>query len=160
MLGSSVSKTKMLVISGRDAVAEGALRDDRQAPDAEARTAAEAWQGGQLVIGTRYGTPTEPRNFHRDFKARCAKAGVRPAPVHSTQRTWASALAARDVHPRSAMQILRHSQIAVTINTYSEVSSAETRQAPRRIGQQVERNRLMKYRMSGYAIKPIRQPTR
>ncbi|MFI7225898.1 hypothetical protein ACIBO5_22005 [Nonomuraea angiospora] len=39
------------------------------------------------------------------------------------------ALVALDVHPRVAMQILRHSQIAATTNIYSEVSSEETRKA-------------------------------
>lgn len=33
------------------------------------------------------------------------------------------------------MQILRHSQIAVTMNVYSEVSYEETRKAIKRLGQ-------------------------
>jgi integrase len=49
--------------------------------------------------------------------------------VHSTRRTCASLLVALDVHPRVAMQVLRQSQIAITMNVYSEVSSAETRTA-------------------------------
>jgi hypothetical protein len=44
---------------------------------------------------------------------------------------------ALDVHPRVAMAILRHSQIAVTMNVYSEVSSPETRKARRRLGKQL-----------------------
>lgn len=44
------------------------------------------------------------------------------------------ALVALDVHPRVAMQILRHSQIAATTNIYSEVSSEETRKALKRLG--------------------------
>jgi hypothetical protein len=39
-----------------------------------------------------------------------------------------------DVHPRVAMQIMRHSQIAMTMNIYSEVSSVETREALKRLG--------------------------
>lgn len=42
------------------------------------------------------------------------------------------------VHPHVAMQILRHVQIAVTMNVYSEVSSTETREALRRLGAQLE----------------------
>ena len=90
------------------------------------------------MISTRYGLPVEPRNFHRDFKAGCTKAGVRPISVHSTRRTCASLLVALDVHPRVAMQVLRHSQIAITMNVYSEVSSAETRTALRRLGEQLQ----------------------
>jgi integrase len=33
--------------------------------------------------------------------------------VHGTRETYASLLAALDVHPRVAMRILRHSKIAV-----------------------------------------------
>jgi hypothetical protein len=35
------------------------------------------------------------------------------------------------------MQILRHSQIAVTMNVYSEVSTDDTREALRRLGEQL-----------------------
>ena len=43
-----------------------------------------------------------------------------------------------DVHPRVVMQILRHSQIAVTMNVYSEVTSNETREALKRLGKELE----------------------
>jgi integrase len=115
-----------------------ALNEQRERQHAWAEDAGPDWLGGDLVITTRYGTPVEPRNFHRSFKARCAKAGVRPLSVHSTRRTCASLLVALDVHPRVAMAILRHSQIAVTMNVYSEVSSAETRDALKRLGSQLD----------------------
>lgn len=100
--------------------------------------AGPAWddQGidGGLVITTRYGGAVEPRNFYRSFQARCRAAGVRPVAVHSTRRTCASLLAALDVHPRVAMQILRHSQIAVTMNVYTETYSEDTVRALHRLG--------------------------
>ena len=42
-----------------------------------------------------------------------------------------------DVHPRVAVQILRHSQIAVTMNVYSEVSTEDMREALRRLGERL-----------------------
>ncbi|WP_328457747.1 hypothetical protein OG780_43235 [Streptomyces sp. NBC_00386] len=39
-----------------------------------------------------------------------------------------------DVHPRIAMQILRHSEIAVTMEVYTHVPSADTRRALRKLG--------------------------
>ena len=101
-------------------------------------TAGRAWQGSGLVVTTRLGTAMEPRNFHRQFKARCRKAEVPVISVHSTRRTCASLLVALDVHPRVAMQILRHSQIAVTMNVYSEVSSEETREALKLLGEELQ----------------------
>ncbi|WP_435830536.1 tyrosine-type recombinase/integrase [Micromonospora echinospora] len=81
--------------------------------------------------------PVEPRNFHREFKTRCRKAGVREISVHTTRRTCASLLVALDVHPRVTMQILRHSQIAVTMNIYSEATSTATQAALKRLGEQL-----------------------
>jgi integrase len=98
--------------------------------------AGRAWQDTGLVFTTRLGTPVEPRNFHREFKTRCRKAGVREISVHTTRRTCASLLVALDVHPRVTMQILRHSQIAVTMNIYSEATSAATESALKRLGEQ------------------------
>jgi hypothetical protein len=48
---------------------------------------------------------------------------------------FSSLLAALDVHPRVAMQILRHSKIAITMEFYTEVPSAATCEALRRLGQ-------------------------
>ena len=90
------------------------------------------------VFTTRDGLPLDPRNFHRAFKARSAKAGVRAIPVHGTRHTCGSLLAALDVHPRVAMQILRHSKIAVTMEIYTHIPSDLTRTALHRLGDQLE----------------------
>jgi integrase len=115
-----------------------ALKERRERQHEWRDAAGPAWPGTDFVISTRHGLPVEPRNVHRDVTARCAKAGVRPISVHSTWRTCASLLVALDVHPRVAMQELRHSQIAITMNVDSEVSSAETRTALRRLGEQLQ----------------------
>jgi len=47
-------------------------------------------------------------------------------------------LAALEVHPRVAMQILRHSKITVTMDVYSQVTSASTQEALRRLGEQLD----------------------
>jgi integrase len=104
-------------------------------PTALHDSAAEAWHDHGLIVTTRYGEPVDPRNFHRAFKARCARAGVPEITLHAARHTCASLLVAMDVHPRVAMQILRHSRIAVTMNVYSEVSTEDTREALRRLGE-------------------------
>ena len=55
--------------------------------------------------------------------------------MHGTRKTCGSLLAALDVHPRVAMQILRHSKIAVTMEIFTEVPSTATREALRKLGQ-------------------------
>lgn len=113
--------------------------EQRRLVEARWRLAAgSAWAGTGLVLTTRLGDALDPRNFHRYFKDRAEKAGVPVISVHSTRRTCASLLVALDVHPRVAMAILRHSQIAVTMDIYSQVSSASTREALKRLGSQFE----------------------
>jgi len=75
------------------------------------------------------------RNFSRSFDRCIVKAQVPRITVHGTRKTCGSLLAALDVHPRVAMQILRHSKIAVTMEIYTEVPSAATRDALKKLGQ-------------------------
>ena len=98
----------------------------------------DAWQDNGLVFTSACGTPYEPRNFNRQFAVRCGKAGVRHIKVHDTRRTCASLLVALDVHPGVAMQILRHSQISMTMEVYSEVPSAKARTALKRLGRKLD----------------------
>jgi integrase len=96
--------------------------------------AGELWTESDFVFTTRYATPIEPRNFNRSFVDRSAKAGVRRIRLHGTRHTCGSLLAALDVHPRIATQILRHSKIAVTMEIYTHVPSEATRKALHRLG--------------------------
>ncbi|MGC5334760.1 tyrosine-type recombinase/integrase [Micromonospora sp. DT62] len=94
-----------------------------------------AWQGSRLLFTTRYGTPVEPRNFNRSWDARCARAGVRKITVHDARRTCATLLVDLDVHPRVIMQVLRHAEVSVTMEIYSQASSDATRDALKRLGE-------------------------
>lgn len=56
-------------------------------------------------------------------------------PCALDRRICASLLVTLEVHPRVAMAILRHSKIAVTMDIYSQVSAASTRESLRRLGE-------------------------
>ena len=112
--------------------------EHRQAVEAHFRAAATAWHETGLVMTTTLGTAIDPRNFHRSFKARAEAAGVPVVALHSTRKACASLLVALDVHPRVAMAILRHSQIAVTMDIYSQVASASTSEALRRLSAELD----------------------
>ena len=119
--------------------------------EAERELAGESWKparlspsgimSNDLVFTTLTGTNRDPRNFNRSFDSRCDKAGVRRIRVHDTRHTCASLLAALDVHPRVAMAILRHAQIAITMEIYTEVPDEVTRAALKRLGDQLGRPR-------------------
>lgn len=96
------------------------------------------WTDSGYVVTTHDGMPMDPRNFYRSFQKRCLQAGVRQIPVHGTRHTCGSLLAALDVHPRVAMQILRHSKIDITMDIYTHVPSDLTRVALRKLGDQLD----------------------
>jgi integrase len=112
-----------------------ALKLRREQQEADRGRADGAWIDTGLVFTTRHGTTLEPRNFSRSFDRCITKAQVPRITVHGTRKTCGSLLAALDVHPRVAMQILRHSKIAVTMEIYTEVPSAATRDALKKLGQ-------------------------
>lgn len=47
--------------------------------------------------------------------------GVRPTPLHGLRHTWATLALQADVHPRVVQERLGHSNIATTLQTYSQV---------------------------------------
>ena len=112
-----------------------ALKLREQQQDADHERAGKAWLDTGLVFTTRHGTTIEPRNFNRSFDRRIAKAQVPKITVHGARKTCGSLLATLEVHPRVAMQILRHSKIAITMEIYTEVPSAATRDALKKLGQ-------------------------
>ena len=112
-----------------------ALREQREAQRAAKAVAGAAWHENGLVITTRFGTPIEPRNFLRFWERRCEQAGLRHITVHDARRTCGSLLADLDVHPRVAMQILRHANFKITMEIYTQVTDQQTRDALKRLGE-------------------------
>jgi integrase len=112
-------------------------RHRAQQDDARAAAGAASHDYG-FVFATRYGTPAEPRNLNRAWDLRCAAVGVRKITVHDARRTCATPLVDLDVHPRVVMQILRHAQFAITMEIYTQVSSAQTRAALKRLGDSLD----------------------
>jgi integrase len=100
---------------------------DRQA---FARAAAgERWQEHGFVFASALGTPLQPRNVLRDWYKLLKRAGLARRPFHATRHTAASLLIADGVPLRVVMELLGHSQISTTANTYGHVFDAALREA-------------------------------
>jgi integrase len=107
-----------------------ALRMRRAQQIGDRKALGELWQDtAGLVFTTKYGTPIEPGNLTRMFALRARRAGVRVIPLRNTRHTCSSLLVALQVHPKVAQRILRHSQIAMTMEVYAEASEEEVRAA-------------------------------
>ena len=99
-----------------------ALRAHLAAQEAECDDAGEDWQAHGLVFPTLNGTPTEPRNLIRHFTLALKAAGLpETMRFHDLRHSCATFLIAQGVHARVVMEILGHSQISVTMNTYAHV---------------------------------------
>jgi integrase len=98
------------------------LRTHRARQAEERLLAGSDWQDWDLVFATRKGTPIEPRRLDTEFKRILKSAGLpETIRLHDSRHFAASLLLAQGVHPRTVMEILGHSDIAVTMNTYSHV---------------------------------------
>ena len=132
-----------------------ALKIRKKQQDADRERAGDGWIDTGLVFTTRHGTPIEPRNFSRSFDRCIIAARVPRITVHGTRKTCGSLLAALDVHPRVAMQILRHSKIAVTMEIYTEVPSDATRDALRKLSELARHDRCCRLLLPQDQKRPV-----
>jgi integrase len=80
----------------------------------EARLAAgRHWQDRGFVLTSALGTPLEPRNVTRQFKALLTAAKLPDMRLHDLRHSCATLLLAQGVNPRVVMETLGHSQGAV-----------------------------------------------
>lgn len=110
-----------------------ALHAHRQLQDAERTQALDLWQESGLVFTSAVGTAIHPRNDYRAFQQLLRQAGLRRIRLHDLRHTAASLLLAQEVPPRVVMEILGHSQIGVTLNTYTHVDTTLTQVAAQRM---------------------------
>jgi integrase len=89
---------------------------------AEERLASAHWdEKWPLVFTTPVGRPLHATDVTHAFQAYLATAGLPKKRFHDLRHTCASFLLAQGVSPRVVMEILGHSQITLTLDTYSHV---------------------------------------
>ncbi len=97
------------------------LGTHRERQEVERLVAGTRWQEHGLVFPTTVGTPIDARNLVRWFHEHQERAGLRRIRFHDLRHTCATLLLVQGVHPRVVMEILGHSQISLTMDTYSHV---------------------------------------
>jgi integrase len=78
---------------------------------------------GEWVFCTRLGTPLSVHNLHnRSWKPLLKKTGLPlDTRFHDLRHTCASLLLTKGVHPKIVQEMLGHSSISITLDTYSHV---------------------------------------
>jgi len=111
-----------------------ALRVQRAAQLTERMAAGPLWDDGDLVFAQPNGRPVDPKADYQAWKDLLTEAGVREARLHDARHTAATLLLTQGVPARVAMQILGHSQISLTLGTYSHVMPELAEEAATRVG--------------------------
>jgi integrase len=102
-------------------VTANALREHRKRQLAERLWAGSRWRENGYVFTTSIGTPLMGSEVTRRFQRLVAAAGLPRMRFHDLRHGAASLLLAQGVHPRVVMEMLGHSTITLTMNTYSHV---------------------------------------
>jgi len=86
-----------------------------------------------FVFTTTTGTPIEPRNYNRAFKALVASAGLDPLTPHELRHSMSTILMSLGVPPVVVSQLLGHADPSVTLRWYNHVIPESHRAAMDRL---------------------------
>lgn len=110
-------------------VCADALRAHRKRQLQQRLFAGGRWSDTGFVFTTRTGQAITPGALAKTFKILLRRAGVPDVRFHDLRHTAATFLLVQGVDPRTIMETLGHSQINLTMNTYTHVMPALQRDA-------------------------------
>lgn len=105
------------------------LREHRSHQLAERLRMGERWRDSGLVFTSSVGTALEPRNVDRAWHVTRERAGMPWLRLHDLRHACATFMLLTGASPRTAMETLGHSQIALTMNNYAHVLPHVEREA-------------------------------
>jgi len=99
-----------------------ALQRHQARQESEGAARVDEWNAWDLVFCTRRGTPIRRDNLHdKHWKPLLGRAGLPDIRFHDLRHTCATLLLTKGVHPKIVSEMLGHSSIAITLDTYSHV---------------------------------------
>lgn len=112
-----------------------ALKEHRKAQDEERSKLGDVWKDNGLVFPSTVGTPMNPDNLvYRSFKPLLRRAGLKEIRFHDLRHTFGYLMIEAGEHPKIVQEIMGHSQISLTLDTYSHVLPGIQEEAIRRLG--------------------------
>ena len=82
---------------------------------------ANQWRDHDLVFSNETGGPVESSWQRELFKKALSEAGLPAIRFHDLRHTAATLLLSRGVHPKVVSEMLGHSTITLTLDTYSHL---------------------------------------
>lgn len=108
---------------------QAVLRRHRTRQAEERLKLGDVWQDWGLVFTTTIGTPLDPRSVYDSFYPLLEKARLPRIRFHDLRHTCATLLLAQGVHPKIVQEQLGHSQVNLTLDTYSHVTAPMLQEA-------------------------------
>ena len=115
------------------------LREHEKRQMAERLWSGSRWSNTGLVFTNRNGDPTQARHVIEQFHEALRHAGLRRVRFHDLRHSCATLLLVQGVSPRVVMEVLGHSEIALTMNAYSHVVPELQQEAARSMQAILER---------------------
>ena len=113
------------------------LNAHRKVQREERLRAANQWADTGLVFVTEIGSPVEPSSILREIRIAAAKVGLSDVGIHTLRHSAAVAWLEAGVHIRQVADLLGHSSISVTGDTYGHGSQDGAKAAVLVLGAQL-----------------------
>lgn len=110
-----------------------ALKSHRVAQLQDRLTAGSEWEENGLVFSTHRGRPLGYRNVIRDFHALLDRSGLPRIRFHDLRHTTATLQLASGADIKQVQDLLGHSQVTLTLGTYTHVQLSRRRDAANRL---------------------------
>lgn len=110
------------------------LRKHQKQQETDRSALAGAWPSSGYVFTSSIGTAIDPRNCTRLVQNACRDAGLRVVRLHDFRHGCISVLLELGVPPRTAMEIVGHTTLEMTMNVYGHVNLDSKRQAMDQLG--------------------------
>lgn len=112
--------------AGRRVIALGVvtiekLRKHQRLQAKEIQFAGKFWKENDMIFPSSKGTPMDPSNLYHNFKRLLKEAGLPDVRFHDLRHTAATLMLQQGTHPKVVQERLGHSDISMTLNTYSHV---------------------------------------
>lgn len=124
-------KSRRMLILGPEAIKKIRKHAERQYQ--QKLFAGDRWEENDLIFPNSIGKPKEHNRLLKDFKAIAKKAGLPTIRFHDLRHSAATLMLQQEINPKIVQEILGHSDINLTLNTYSHVMPTLQREAASRL---------------------------